>query len=60
MLRSIRIVSGEHDIDCKIDAISATQLKSDFVKYSISPTRSPTVLTIKTAQFCSESEERER
>lgn len=31
-VRNIRIVSGDHDIDCKIDGIGAMQLKSDFVK----------------------------
>jgi protein PhnA len=30
--RNIRIVSGDHDIDCKIDGIGAMQLKSEFVK----------------------------
>ncbi len=31
-VRSIRIVEGDHDIDCKIDGIGAMQLKSEFVK----------------------------
>ncbi|GAM09817.1 protein PhnA [Geobacter sp. OR-1] len=31
-VRNIRIVSGDHDIDCKIDGIGAMQLKSGFVK----------------------------
>jgi len=31
-IRIIRIVSGDHDIDCKIDGIGAMQLKSEFVK----------------------------
>ncbi len=31
-VRNIRIVSGDHDIDCKIDGIGAMQLKSQFVK----------------------------
>ena len=31
-VRNIRIVSGDHDIDCKIDGIGAMQLKSEFVK----------------------------
>ncbi|MBE0595901.1 MAG: alkylphosphonate utilization protein [Desulfuromonadales bacterium] len=31
-VRNIRIVSGDHNIDCKIDGIGAMQLKSEFVK----------------------------
>ena len=31
-VRNIRIVSGDHDIDCKIDGVGAMQLKSGFVK----------------------------
>ena len=31
-VRSIRLVSGDHDIDCKIDGIGNMQLKSEFVK----------------------------
>ena len=31
-VRNIRIVSGDHDIDCRIDGIGAMQLKSEFVK----------------------------
>src|SRR5450759_5252918 len=31
-IRIIRIVSGDHDIDCRIDGIGAMQLKSEFVK----------------------------
>jgi protein PhnA len=31
-VRNIRLVSGDHDIDCKIDGIGAMQLKSEFVK----------------------------
>ena len=31
-IRNIRIVSGNHNIDCKIDGIGAMQLKSEFVK----------------------------
>ncbi len=31
-VKSIRLVEGEHDIDCKIDGIGAMQLKSEFVK----------------------------
>ena len=30
--KNIRIVDGDHDIDCKIDGIGAMQLKSEFVK----------------------------
>jgi protein PhnA len=31
-VRNIRIVDGDHDIDCKIDGIGAMKLKSQFVK----------------------------
>lgn len=31
-VKSIRLVDGDHDIDCKIDGIGAMKLKSDFVK----------------------------
>jgi len=31
-VRNIRLISGDHDIDCKIDGIGAMQLKSEFVK----------------------------
>lgn len=31
-VRNIRLVSGDHDIDCKIDGIGAMKLKSEFVK----------------------------
>ena len=31
-VKSIRVVEGDHDIDCKIDGIGAMQLKSEFVK----------------------------
>jgi protein PhnA len=31
-VRNIRIGSGDHDIECKIDGIGAMQLKSEFVK----------------------------
>lgn len=30
--KNIRIVEGDHNIDCKIDGIGAMQLKSEFVK----------------------------
>ena len=31
-IKIIRIVEGDHDIDCKIDGIGAMQMKSEFVK----------------------------
>lgn len=31
-VKNIRLVSGDHDIDCKIDGIGAMKLKSQFVK----------------------------
>lgn len=31
-VKNIRLVHGDHDIDCKIDGIGAMQLKSEFVK----------------------------
>jgi protein PhnA len=31
-VRNIRLVDGDHNIDCKIDGISAMKLKSEFVK----------------------------
>lgn len=31
-VKNIRLVDGDHDIDCKIDGIGAMKLKSDFVK----------------------------
>jgi protein PhnA len=31
-VRDIRLVDGDHDIDCRIDGIGAMQLKSAFVK----------------------------
>jgi len=30
--KNIRLVDGDHDIDCKLDGIGAMQLKSEFVK----------------------------
>ncbi len=33
-VKNIRLVDGDHDIDCKIDGIGAMQLKSEFVKKS--------------------------
>lgn len=31
-VRNIRLIEGDHDIDCKIDGIGAMKLKSQFVK----------------------------
>lgn len=31
-VKNIRLVDGDHDIDCKIDGIGAMKLKSKFVK----------------------------
>ena len=31
-VKNIRLVDGDHDIDCKIDKIGAMKLKSQFVK----------------------------
>ena len=31
-VKNIRLIEGDHDIDCKIDGIGAMQLKSQFVK----------------------------
>jgi protein PhnA len=31
-VRNIRLVEGDHNIDCKIEGIGAMQLKSEFVK----------------------------
>ena len=33
-VRNIRLVEGDHNIDCKIDGIGAMKLKSEFVKKS--------------------------
>lgn len=33
-VKNIRLVEGDHDIDCKIDGIGAMGLKSEFVKKS--------------------------
>lgn len=33
-VKNIRLVDGDHDIDCKIDGVGAMQLKSEFVKKS--------------------------
>jgi protein PhnA len=34
-VKNIRLVDGDHDIDCKIDGIGAMKLKSQFVKKSV-------------------------
>ena len=31
-VRNIRLVDGDHDIDCKIDGFGSMELKSEFVK----------------------------
>jgi len=31
-VKNIRLVEGDHDIDCRIDGVGAMQLKSQFVK----------------------------
>ena len=31
-VKNIRLIDGDHDIDCRIDGIGAMQLKSEFVK----------------------------
>ena len=31
-VRNIRLVDGDHDIDCKVDGIGAMKLKSEFVR----------------------------
>ncbi len=33
-VKNIRLVEGDHDIDCKIDKVGAMKLKSEFVKKS--------------------------
>ena len=33
-VKNIKLVDGDHDIDCKIDGIGAMKLKSQFVKKS--------------------------
>lgn len=33
-VRNIRLIDGDHDIDCKIEGFGAMQLKSEFVKKS--------------------------
>ena len=34
-VKNIRLVDGDHDIDCKIDGFGAMKLKSEFVKKTI-------------------------
>lgn len=31
-VKNIKLIEGDHDIDCRIDGIGAMQLKSEFVK----------------------------
>jgi protein PhnA len=31
-VRNIRLIEGDHDIDCKIDGFGAMQLKSEYVR----------------------------
>ena len=31
-VKNIRLIEGDHNIDCKIDGIGAMQLKSEFVR----------------------------
>ena len=31
-VKNIRLIEGDHDIDCKIDGIGPMQLKSEFIK----------------------------
>jgi alkylphosphonate utilization operon protein PhnA len=31
-VKSVRLIDGDHDIDCKIDGIGAMKLKSEFVR----------------------------
>ncbi|RUO73669.1 zinc ribbon domain-containing protein YjdM [Idiomarina seosinensis] len=31
-VKNIRLIDGDHDIDCKVDGIGAMKLKSEFVK----------------------------
>lgn len=46
-VKNIRLVDGDHDIDCKIDGIGAMQLKSQFVK-KIWPSEIEAVFSHKT------------
>lgn len=31
-VKNIRLIEGDHDIDCKIDGVGSMQLKSEFIK----------------------------
>ena len=31
-VKNIRLIEGDHDIDCKIDGFGPMQLKSEFIK----------------------------
>lgn len=33
-VKNIRLIDGDHDIDCRIDGVGAMQLKSEFVRKS--------------------------
>ena len=33
-VKNIRLVEGDHDIDCRIDGVGAMKLKSEFVRKS--------------------------
>ena len=33
-VKNIRLIEGDHDIDCKIDGFGPMQLKTEFVKKS--------------------------
>lgn len=35
-VKNIRLIDGDHDIDCKIDSFGAMKLKSEFVKKILS------------------------
>ena len=34
-VKNIRLIDGDHDIDCKIDGFGAMQLKSEFVRKAL-------------------------
>src|SRR5690606_41970079 len=40
-VKNIRLVDGDHDIDCKIDGIGAMKLKSEFVRKASAPAGTP-------------------
>jgi protein PhnA len=31
-IKNVRIVDGDHNIDCKVDGVGAIQLKSEFLR----------------------------